>query len=336
MKREGRKDVDEKGRVDEEAEEEFRKVEERGWLVGDGDGDGDSHEDGEDDDESASEDSEHGGKKLLSSVLPHQRKKKRQNKKKKHRLLSFIKGTTKAGVGAILKTDEIKAKLGSGTAKNRLGLIKEAVGQNPRGPVEFTARFEGKKGRVVLVGSGMPMNAAPGGGGVFEGGSPTKGGYDLSGPILRFTTTFRLKSLSLSDPNSTADVDVNDPGVLWTLPIHTIREIRKISGLGWKGKLVVGWSMGRTIADGIEIVDMDGREWRCTAMELRDVSLFPFSFDTSRTFLFLFPFHSTPWLLSVFRSYCCHFAPCYRPSTFSPGPCRAGNTISIWRKWGVL
>lgn len=31
--------------------------------------------------------------------------------------------------------------------------------------------------------------------------------------------------------------------------------IKKLGGLGWKAKLVVGWALDREVADGIEIVD---------------------------------------------------------------------------------
>jgi len=195
-----------------------------------------------------------------------------KTKKHKHRFLNFVKGTTKAGVGTILKTDQVKAKLGSGTAKNRLGLFKEAVGQTPTGPSEFTARFEGKKGRIVLGGSLAGVSV---GGGV----SSTTKGCEFDGPLLCFTTTgtsvlkaltSTLSSHSPESPTPPSIDPASDPGVQWTLPIHTIREVRKISGMGWKGKLVAGWSMGQTIADGVNIVDREGREWRCTAIQLRD------------------------------------------------------------------
>jgi hypothetical protein len=49
-----------------------------------------------------------------------------------------------------------------------------------------------------------------------------------------------------------------------------IRELKKVGGLGWKSKLVVGWSMGRNVVDGIRIVDTHGKEWLFTAVKMRD------------------------------------------------------------------
>jgi hypothetical protein len=124
--------------------------------------------------------------------------------------------------------------------------MKEAEGQVPKGPVEFTARFEGRRGRLILT-------SAPG---VKATGVESKEG----GPKLSFTTS--LKSL---------DGKELDP--VWMLDIPDIREVRKVSGLGWKGKLVVGWSTGKAIADGIELVDKFGNVRTCTAIQLRDVSV---------------------------------------------------------------
>jgi hypothetical protein len=70
----------------------------------------------------------------------------------------------------------------------------------------------------------------------------------------------------------------------WSIPIGEISEMRKIGGYGWKAKLVVGWAMGREIADGLEIVlkdrpPMPGQEskkpgepikYKVTALPLRD------------------------------------------------------------------
>jgi hypothetical protein len=56
----------------------------------------------------------------------------------------------------------------------------------------------------------------------------------------------------------------------FVIAIPEIREIKKVGGLGWKSKLVVGWSMDRNVIDGIEIVDKDGKERLLTAVHLRD------------------------------------------------------------------
>lgn len=57
---------------------------------------------------------------------------------------------------------------------------------------------------------------------------------------------------------------------LFSMPIGKIKELRKTGGLGWKSKLVVGWSLDRDVIDGIEIVDDAGQSWLLTAVHLRD------------------------------------------------------------------
>lgn len=47
-------------------------------------------------------------------------------------------------------------------------------------------------------------------------------------------------------------------------------EIRKIGGLGWKGRLVAGWALGTDIPDGLEITSSDGKKVLFTAMPRRD------------------------------------------------------------------
>jgi hypothetical protein len=49
-----------------------------------------------------------------------------------------------------------------------------------------------------------------------------------------------------------------------------IQEIKKVGGLGWKTKLVVGWATDSDIADGLLIIDKDGNEKQLTAIALRD------------------------------------------------------------------
>lgn len=56
----------------------------------------------------------------------------------------------------------------------------------------------------------------------------------------------------------------------FVIALPEIRELKKVGGLGWKSKLVVGWSLERNVIDGIQIVDADGTEWLFTAVQLRD------------------------------------------------------------------
>jgi hypothetical protein len=49
-----------------------------------------------------------------------------------------------------------------------------------------------------------------------------------------------------------------------------MQEIKKVGGLGWKTKLVVGWATDREIADGLLIVDKGGNQKQLTAIALRE------------------------------------------------------------------
>lgn len=72
--------------------------------------------------------------------------------KKKHgrRILALLKGTTKGGVETMLGTDRLKAAAGAQHAKNRLGVLKSGP-MRPSGPVEFRARYQGKKGHLYIT-----------------------------------------------------------------------------------------------------------------------------------------------------------------------------------------
>jgi hypothetical protein len=52
--------------------------------------------------------------------------------------------------------------------------------------------------------------------------------------------------------------------------VEDIVEIKKVGGLGWKGKIVVGWVTERMVADGVEIVEKGGGRWRILALRERD------------------------------------------------------------------
>src|SRR5277367_889776 len=146
------------------------------------------------------------------------------------RIIKFFKGLTKAGVETVLGTDRVKAEIGSEHAKNRLGILPDPKSTPVTGPVDFKARYKGKKGTVYI--------------------STT-----ATVPCIGFTT-------------KVGGHDHIDP--VFSVAIGDIKEIRKVGGLGWKAKLVVGWAMDREIADGIEIVDREGGKWSLTAIYLRD------------------------------------------------------------------
>jgi Protein of unknown function (DUF3292) len=55
-----------------------------------------------------------------------------------------------------------------------------------------------------------------------------------------------------------------------SIAIDDIRELRKVGGLGWKSKLVIGWAMDTEVMDGLEIVDVTGKAEKFTAIPRRD------------------------------------------------------------------
>lgn len=158
--------------------------------------------------------------------------------KPKHRhgehILGFFKGTAKTGVETKFGIDKVKAKVGSRDAKNHLGILPKASEQILSGPVDFKARYHGHKGWVYI------------------------------------STTGTLPSVCFSRRSSDGTGEVKEGDVAFSILIRDIRELKKVGGLGWKAKLVVGWATGKTVADGLEITDRDGNVWKLTAIRLRE------------------------------------------------------------------
>lgn len=158
--------------------------------------------------------------------------------KPKHRhgehILGFFKGTTKTGVETKLGIDKVKAKVGSARAKNHLGVLPKPSEQVPSGPVDFKARYQGHKGWIYI------------------------------------STAVSVPTVSFSRNASDVGGNAEKSDAIFTIPIQDITELKKIGGLGWKAKLVVGWATGKTVADGLEITDRRGQVWTLTAIRLRE------------------------------------------------------------------
>jgi hypothetical protein len=153
------------------------------------------------------------------------------------KILGIFRGTAKGAVKTAIGADTVRAKVGSHHAKSRLGAV---INQNTNlltGPVDFKARHDGHKGHVYIA---------------------TKATI----PSVAFSTDVTIEKIGSSDRE--------DLHPLWSIPVGDIRELKKIGGYGWKAKLVVGWSLGREVADGLEITDRTGAVWKVTALPLRD------------------------------------------------------------------
>ncbi|KAL7805885.1 hypothetical protein V8C26DRAFT_417240 [Trichoderma gracile] len=64
--------------------------------------------------------------------------------------------------------------------------------------------------------------------------------------------------------------DIDDVNPAWTVAIEDIAQLRKVGGLGWKSKILVGWAMGREVVDGLVVRTKDGKEYHLTALTMRD------------------------------------------------------------------
>ena len=125
---------------------------------------------------------------------------------------------------------------GSAKAKGHLGVLPKPKDQIQSGPVDFQARYKGKKGWVYISTS----------------------------------ATVPCVSFSKTQSDGTGEQNTKDLDTVWSIPVNQIKELKKLGGLGWKSKLIVGWAMDRNVLDGLEIVDNKGNTERLTAITLRE------------------------------------------------------------------
>ncbi|PWN30074.1 hypothetical protein BDZ90DRAFT_229105 [Jaminaea rosea] len=182
-------------------------------------------------------------------------------KKKKHgsKIIGFFKGTAFAGSATVLGANRAKASAGSSHSKNRVGVVKKHLQQEARGdgPSSFRGRYRGKRGYVDVITTAATPSLS------FE---PEWGAHA------------KAAQAALDAADSTASgrdvleraLEAARPKALFSIQVDSIREIRKIGGLGWKAKLVVGWAMDSEVADGIEITTDEGERFKMTAMPRRD------------------------------------------------------------------
>ncbi|CAG7980768.1 unnamed protein product [Penicillium olsonii] len=154
-------------------------------------------------------------------------------------ILGFFRGTTASGVESKRGIDRLRATVGSRHARNRVGVLRHKGKMiTPIGPVAFDARHKGKRGTAIIDSTKEP-------------------------PLLYFTT---------ETPSEDVRVEHRKAGsVLFTMPVTEIQEMRKLGGMGWKGKLVVGWALGsKEVVDGLLITGTKGQTYQLTAMGTRN------------------------------------------------------------------
>ncbi|PWN23342.1 hypothetical protein BCV69DRAFT_280951 [Microstroma glucosiphilum] len=198
---------------------------------------------------------------------------KKKSGSKRSLLMGFFKGTVAGGTQGVLTANSAKAVVGSNVSKNRLGVVKKNLQQEARGdgPSSFKGRHKGKRGYVdVITTAATPCV-------VFEpewgaharaaqaavDAVPTKG--DEEGGTEADSAATKQTRSALQ-----AALDVARPKAHFSVQIDEIVELRKIGGLGWKGKIIVGWALSSEIADGLEITTVTGERIRLTAMPRRD------------------------------------------------------------------
>jgi hypothetical protein len=156
-------------------------------------------------------------------------------------VVGFFRGTTASGVESKRGIDRFRAAIGSRHAKNRVGVLRDkGKVSTPNGPTAFDARWKGKRGTVIIDSTKEPA-------------------------LLYFTT----------DIPTDGDVRLETRkagSVLFTMPVNEIQEMRKLGGLGWKGKLVVGWALGsKEVVDGLLINGTKpAQSYQLTAMGTRN------------------------------------------------------------------
>lgn len=163
------------------------------------------------------------------------------------KVMSAFKHTTAAGVETKLTTDSARAALGSGHAKQKIGILPSKAEQAKKpieGPVEFKGRYKGRKGAVYIDSSVSPASAD-----------------HPESPCVYFTTHL--------DGNEVVET-IPSKKIEWSVAIRDIVDVKKVGGLGWKGKIVVGWATDREVKDSISITDKLGNEYKATALAQRD------------------------------------------------------------------
>lgn len=120
------------------------------------------------------------------------------------------------------------------------------------GPTVFSGRYRGKRGHIVLV------------------TSPHSGTPCIS--FVHGSIDIDVSSNSKSAQRPPKD----NLQAMWSVPLASIQELKKVGGLGWTGRIIVGWALGRGVVDALEIVAKEGTskegegKWMVTAVRGRE------------------------------------------------------------------
>lgn len=158
------------------------------------------------------------------------------------KLFKFVRRTVATAIKSHIALDRAMEIAGSTQTQNLVGMLrKKGWISAPYGPLKFDAKFERKRGAVVIDSSKEP-------------------------PLLYFTT---YQSSGLDD----LQIESRKKGsVLFQIPVTEIRELKKTEGLGWKGKLIVELTAGsKDSADGLVILGTEpDQHYHVTGMRGRN------------------------------------------------------------------
>ncbi|KAL4867652.1 hypothetical protein BDV12DRAFT_118389 [Aspergillus spectabilis] len=166
--------------------------------------------------------------------------------KKWLRILKFARRTITTAMKGHIAFDRAMTITASGYAKGLLSILNTGnwtLTAPPRSSFTFEAKFEGKRGTVVLDSSGESA-------------------------VLYFTAKQAAKIDDLRVDSQ------KKSSIGFQIPVAEITELKKTEGLGWKGKLIVelaGGGSGENLADGLVVHGAEpGQVYHLTGMRARD------------------------------------------------------------------
>ena len=152
-----------------------------------------------------------------------------------------IKGTIETTLGA----DHLKAKAGSKPSKQRLGVIPRNRANHLSGPIAFKCRYHGKRGHAYISTKetipcvGFSFDTAIG-----KNGEDTLGKDEVN--LLH--SIHSAAHMTAHKRTLYACLQQGQIEPIWSIAIADVAELKKIGGLGWKAKLVVGWALEREVS----------------------------------------------------------------------------------------
>ncbi|KAL4875441.1 hypothetical protein BJY04DRAFT_163855 [Aspergillus karnatakaensis] len=191
-----------------------------------------------------------------------------QKPKRWLRLLKFARRTITTAIKGHIAFDRAMTITASGYAKGLLSLLDTGnwtLAPPTRSGCLFEAKFEGKRGTVVLDSGIVPSSVGVAG---EQGqGQEQEQALDAEGTATSTSTSAEAAMGSrvavlyfVAKPPAKIEnlrVDAQKKGsVVFQIPVGEIRELKKTEGLGWKGKLIVELAGGggtENLSDGLVI-----------------------------------------------------------------------------------